>query len=145
MSTLKKNTRTEHCTKHILSAQRLSCRLQNVPSLHFSPQSLDSWECVRCDQDRTRPPPVTSSHGPGSARQWPGLLLCSVLTGHHSALPCPPGSLAPLHCLARPQLWTDKKLFSFSLSKVSCRTQLWMSSLHIYQSNSNRPNSIFSN
>ena len=28
----------------------LSYRLQNVPSLHFSPQSLDSWECVRCDQ-----------------------------------------------------------------------------------------------
>ena len=119
MSTLKKNTRTEHCTKHILSAQRLSCRLQNVPSLHFSPQSLGSWECVRCDQDRTRtrPPPVTSSHGPGSARQWPGLLLCSVLTGHHSALPCPPGSLAPLTAWLARNCGLTKNCFLFLSQK----------------------------
>ena len=26
----------------------------------------------------TRPPPVTSSHGPGSARQWPGLHWTSL-------------------------------------------------------------------
>ena len=78
------------------------------------------------------PSPVhTARAAPGSGQ------ACTALCSLDITPPCPSARLAQwLHCLARPQLWTDKKLFSFSISKVSCRTQLWMSSLHISQNNS---------
>ena len=84
MSTLKKNTRNRTLHKiHSLCTQRLSYRLQSVPSLHFSPQSLDSWECVRCDQAMDQ---ATTRHQFTRPGQRQAVARPSLLCAHWTSL-----------------------------------------------------------